>query len=1154
MRGTTIHTGRTMRGSAPEAALLSLLAIAFLLVAIAVMRPASADAAFGDSFGVAPINDGAGPSQEVPALPGEQSYFWAGTCNLAGAPATGVDMAPQGGIGTRPATIFAPSGVPTFLTSAPAPATPDQCIDWGGGAPYAFFPDVWTHVPAWRQPPATQSGSRADGSLTFRMRKVAGEIDGTVDNVYVDLPPGVVGNPGAVPKCTPEQFAVKPLGCQPETQVGVIRLFLVAAGAGGNNMGIGNDELMPVFNLEPREGNVAELGFGYASGENVATVRLVAKARTNGDFGVTTFAGQLPAALPLVGQSITIWGVPWASVNDLWRPTPTFRGTACSAQPNVSVNFELPPSGLSPACRVRYNPSWGEIEPFIALETDCNPTPVSRLAMDAYQRPGTLTSEDDPAIARYPQIEDESAAEGTDANPTTWETYRSQAPAVTGCEKLGFDPDIEFEPTTTAADSASGLGVDLAVPQNNTARDGGGLPLEPPAPGAPQPDVDDYVADATAYFKSDDGLATAHLKDSVVTLPEGLSVNPSGATGLEGCSDSGIGLRELGDPPLFNNGDPFNKDGGADGAECPDGSKIGTARVDTPLLDEPLTGDVVLGDPKSVDPQSGEMFRLFIVVRNEERGLLAKIYGTTVANGTIGEGGTGRLTATFKNNPELPFDNLRLDIKGGPRGMVATPPRCGTPAWTSSFTPWSSVGAPVPVPDVADGGSFDISANCAFGFAPRLTAGMDRRSAGGSGGSFSFDLTRNDGEQTIRGVTAHLPTGLLANVGEVPLCTSAQASQNACPAASRIGFVDAAAGAGTPFVLEKKGTAYLTEGYKGAPYGLLVSVPAEAGPFRGPLALTPITVRQAVHVDPKTVQGTVISDPLPQVWHGIPLRTRRITVVVDRPGFMRNPTDCSQKQIGATTTSGDGATSSATTPFKVSGCSAMPFRPTLALRLTGRKQITTGKHPGVRAQVTQQSSEAGIRRAEVRLPKSLALDPANAQALCEFEDGTKPDLENRCPKGSIVGRARGVSPLLKDPLVGDVYFVKNVRRSSTGNLIRTLPMIVVALRGEIAVNLYGESDAIKGKLVNTFNAVPDAPVSKFNLNINGGANGILAVTGTRRGNINLCRKPKSHVAETDMDGQNGKRRDFDVRMKTPCAKKSKARSGTAKKQSRRGRS
>jgi hypothetical protein len=341
--------------------------------------------------------------------------------------------------------------------------------------------------------------------------------------------------------------------------------------------------------------------------------------------------------------------------------------------------------------------------------------------------------------------------------------------------------------------------------------------------------------------------------------------------------------------------------------------------------------------------------------------------------------------------------------------------------------------------------------------------------------------------------------------------------------------------------LERKGDAYLTDGYKGCAYGLAVKVPVIAGPFDASSPETDlgnIVVRQAVCVDRSTAQVTAISDPLPTIWHGIPLRVRSVTVKVDRPGFMLNPSGCAAKTVGATFHSERGNTASASSLFQATGCAALPFKPKLALSLTGRKQVTTGKHPGIKATVTQAgTSEAGIEQAVVRLPKSLALDPENAQALCEFDDGTKPDLENRCPKGSIVGRARATSPLLNDPLVGNVYFVKNVRKDpKTGNEIRTLPMIIVALRGEIAVNLRGESSTTKsGKLVNTFNGVPDAPISQFNLNINGGKTGIIAVTRTRKAKINLC--TGRHTAETDMDGQNGRRHDFDVRMKTPCTKK-----------------
>ncbi len=342
-------------------------------------------------------------------------------------------------------------------------------------------------------------------------------------------------------------------------------------------------------------------------------------------------------------------------------------------------------------------------------------------------------------------------------------------------------------------------------------------------------------------------------------------------------------------------------------------------------------------------------------------------------------------------------------------------------------------------------------------------------------------------------------------------------------------------------MLERKGSVYLTEGYKGCAYGLMVRVPVQAGPFRGSLALRDVVVRQKVCVDPADAHVTATSDPLPTVWHGIPVRIRSVTVSVDRSGFMLNPSDCAQKQVAATLRSPQGASRELASPFRVSGCASLAFKPRLSLRLTGRKQIKTGRHPGVRAVVKQAGvAEAGIERAQVRLPKSLALDPDNAQALCEHADGTKPDLENHCPKGSIVGRARAVSPLLKRPLVGDVYFVKNVRRDpQTGNLIRTLPMIVVALRGEIAVNLQGQSSTTRsGKLVNTFDRVPDAPITQFNLNIRGGDSGILTVTRTRRSKINLCATGRQ-TAEADIDGHNGRRHDLNIALAKPCAKAKK---------------
>jgi hypothetical protein len=1039
------------KGHGAVAAIASTLALLATIAIALVMAPA-ANAAFGDTFGIADINDGPDPLQDAPAYPGTKAFF-AGTCDLA---------SPITAVGT-------------------APANPRHCIEW---SPNVLIPATAESFapgqpPSWRLAPVGDAGTHGDGTATFSFTRLGdGAPDGSPDTLSVQLPAGFVGDPTAVAKCTNAQFALRPNQCPPASQVGIANLVLKEEVAGGPI----ERSTYPVYNLEPRPGRVAELGIPSVAG--FVNVRLEAKARTNGDFGVTTFVTQIPAALPLYAQSLTVWGVPWATNHDLWRPQ-TFDTGALS----------IPASGLPADRQAPYSPSWGPIRPFISNVTECAPVePVTGLVMDSFEHPGARTADGDP-----------------DLSDPDWKRYESPSPVAAGCEKLPFDPSASFTPSSTVADSPSGLNVDISVPQND----------DPPVGVASDPDD---VAGAPAYWRSDAGLATSQLDKSVVVLPEGLSVNPSGATGLEGCSDGQMGVREVGNPYLFNNVEP----------SCPDGSKIGTVEATTPLLDGSpnLVGDVFLGTPKSTDPQSGEMFRMFLVLRSGERGLLAKVFGSAVADPA-----TGRLTATFDKNPRVPVEGIEVGVKGGQRGLLATPRSCGAKTTSSVFTPWTAAHGGGGIPKTVDD-SFVVS-GCSNVFAPVLAAGMDSRRARG-GGRFSFRFSRRDGEPYLRGLTATLPKGLLASVRGVPLCSNTAANAGACPQASKIGLVDAKAGAGSAFVLERKGEVFLTEGYNGGAYGLAVKIRPVAGPFRGSMELSPITVRQSIRVDRLTAQVTAVSDPFPLIHHGVPLRVREVTVLVNKAGFMVNPSGCEAKQVAATIRSDQGSNAQRTNRFQASGCSGLPFKPRLGLRLTGRRQMRTGKHPGVKAVVKQAGTpEAGIERAEVRLPKTLALDPDNAQALCEYADGTRPDIENRCPKGSIVGRARAVSPLLNDPLVGNVYFVKNYRVSETGNRIATLPMLIVALRGEIAVNLKGTSDVKGGKLVNTFDEVPDAPVSQFNLNIVGGNRGILAVTRTRRAKINLCAAGRQ-IAEVDTDAHNGRRRDFDTRIKTPCKRTSKA--------------
>jgi uncharacterized repeat protein (TIGR01451 family) len=677
------------------------------------------------------------------------------------------------------------------------------------------------------------------------------------------------------------------------------------------------------------------------------------------------------------------------------------------------------------------------LKPLLTNPMDCSAGPLmTKATMESWESPGTF----------------KTASFDHDRNGVPME--------VKDCDRVPFDGSFRVRPTNPKPDAPSGYEVEVRISQT----------------------------------ENPEGLATSHLKKAVVTLPEGVSVNPASADGLEACSPAQIGL-----------------DNGNDAA-CPKGSKIGSVEVDTPLLQEPMTGDVFVA--KQADNPFGSLLAMYLVARAP--GVMIKLAGHVEADPA-----TGQLTATFDDNPQLPFTSLHVSLQGGPTAPLANPPSCGQKTATAVLTPWSGTSA------VTRTSSFSIDCLGASGFAPAFRAGS-LNPVGGGFSPFAVRIDREDGQQYLGGVTMQTPPGLLAKLKGVALCLDTQANAGTCGIESRVGTATVGAGPGaTPFFLE--GGVFLTGPYKGAPYGLAVVVRAIAGPYD----LGTVVVRQALHVDRRDAHVTVVSDPLPTILEGIPLRLRSVNVDVDRPGFTLNPTSCRAKQINATLSSTEGAVHRAGQRFQVAGCSALPFRPRLGLRLTGRRHTRLGRHPGIRATVRQGAGQAAIERAVVRLPKSLALDADNAQALCEYADGIKD--EPTCPEGSIVGRAKAVTPLLNRPLTGNVYFVKNVRTDRrTGAQIRTLPMLVVALRGEIAINLRGTSSVRGGRLISKFASVPDAPISRFNLNIKGGKTGILAVTRTPSGQTSLCQARQRALVE--MRGHNGRRANFTTRVKTPCKK------------------
>ncbi len=737
--------------------------------------------------------------------------------------------------------------------------------------------------------------------------------------------------------------------------------------------------------------------------------------------------------------------------------------------------------------------------PFLTNPVNCSEAePTWRLNLDSWENPGRTIADGLP-----------------DLSDPSWLTATEPTPPVTGCEDPAlasqFQPSLDVKPIQEAAapqtDQPSGLAVDFHFPQTNDPTDIN-TAFNPKLPQAPE------------------------LKTATVTLPAGVSLSPSSSSGLEGCSDTAAD--PAGDQVHYDNTTPVN---------CPNASIIGTATAYTPLLAsrdpvddavsgaEPIRGKIFLIKPHPGDlSPSGDQdgtFRVLIQLDNRRYGVNFKLPGLVTANEA-----TGQLTATFTENPQLPVSLLEVDFKQGPRAPLATPIICGTFTTTSELVPWSSPGTP----DANPSSSFDLKAGpdgtaCAATpearpFKPEFSAGTES-TAPGKSSPFVLHLSRRDGEQEFNTVELTTPKGFTASLRGIPYCSEAALASTAsksgaaeranptCPASSQVGTIDAAAGPGTnPF--HTTGRAYLAGPYKGAPLSIALITPAVAGPFD----LGDIVVRAALHLNPETTQVTIKSDPIPRTLDGVPLRIRSLTVSVDRPGFSINPTNCEEQAVTATLAGSSGAGVTSSTRFQVAGCDQLGFAPKLSLTLKGTTKRTG--NPALSATVNfPQGAFANISSAAVSLPGSEFLDNTHIKTVC-----TRVQFAARaCPPDSVYGFAKATTPLLDAPLEGPVYL-----RSSDNKL----PDLVADLNGQIHVALVGRIDTTKnGGIRNTFEAVPDVPVTQFTLDLAGGKKGLL------ENSVNLCSKPLRAIA--NFTGQNGKIHNVRPRVKTACKQKKRDR-------------
>ena len=624
-------------------------------------------------------------------------------------------------------------------------------------------------------------------------------------------------------------------------------------------------------------------------------------------------------------------------------------------------------------------------------------------------------------------------------------TASAPLPPITDCQGLPFAPTFAAEPTSHVAGAPTGLRTTLVLPQH----------LGP------------------------EERATATMREARVTLPAGLQVAAGAANWIGTCSEAQVGYHQEVD------------------TACPDASKLGTATITSPALSVPIEGEIY-----QRDPEPGRQFGLWLTA--DALGMHVKLPGELEPDKN-----TGRLTAVFRDLPQVPVEQIALNVWGGARAPLQNPDACGTYATDFSFAPHSND------PAASGQSAFTIDQGCNQGFSPTLHAGVTEPIAGRFS-PFVFDLAREDGQQALRGFELTLPDGELAKLAGVPLCPDDAAANGSCPAGSRIGSLRATAGPGPdPLAIPQPGKAepqiYLAGPYEGAPFSIVSEVPAQAGPFD----LGTLAVRSGLDVDPETARATVKADSLPQFFEGVGIAYRRLHAVIDRPGFSLNPTDCREMEVEAKATSTQGAVAHPAARFQVDGCKALKFKPRLSLRLKGGTK--RADYPALTAVLRARKGDANIAKASVALPHSEFLAQEHIQTICTRVQFAA----DKCPEGSVYGTAKAWTPLLDKPLSGPVYL-----RSSK----HPLPDLVAALDGELEIDLVGRIDSKNGGIRTTFGSVPDAPVSKFVLRMRGGAKGLLV------NSTDVCRG--SHRAAVAMRGQNGRARGLrPVLVAGGCGKK-----------------
>jgi hypothetical protein len=587
------------------------------------------------------------------------------------------------------------------------------------------------------------------------------------------------------------------------------------------------------------------------------------------------------------------------------------------------------------------------------------------------------------------------------------------------------------------------------------------VPFTPGLEVGPKQVHADTPGQAFAILKipnTDTGTGNAARRQSYVRqvnlqLPPGLMLNPPIGDGLQPCTEAEFGQYEDRAP------------------SCSPSSEIGTVAFKTPIFAQPLTGKVYFGEGTP-----GHLLRNFVSV--EDPRLRVKLIGDVTIDPN-----TGAVLNTFNDSPQVPFETFTFtyqDEANGRHAVLTSPTACGPRTVVSPMVPWTGAAAAQSPTD-----TFDTIGCLPPVFAPKLVTTPTSTQAGGDTG-LKVHIERADKQERLKQLTVSLPPGLTGRLTAVPPCKVADARAGRCPASSQVGTAAVAVGTG-PSPLSLPGKVFLTEGYDGALAGLAVIVNTKIPA----LDLGIVTVMNKIMLRADTGLDVVTED-LPQMLQGIPTVYRSIDMTIDKPGFMRNATNCAQQQAHATFNAVGGASATSDSPYQATGCDKLPFNPKMTTRVGAPKETGKNSHPPLNVVIEQADGESAMAKTVVTLPVGVGVDIKNLSSVC-----TDAQLQSQtCPPGSRIGDVSAVTPLLPQTLSGGAYLTQGAKPGALPGI--ALDLGLVRLKG--SVNL-------AGRVTTTFDSVPDVPLRKLTLSLTGGPKAVLTTT------VDLCDKPPSFDAQ-----------------------------------------